>query len=62
QPICRNVGLIGETERSELFQWKTRDFAEKLVPVSAEAWNLEGVEVGESFEDAMEICWFVDSE
>jgi hypothetical protein len=47
--------LIGETERSELFQWKTRNFAEKLVPVSAEACDLEGVEVDESFEDATEI-------
>jgi hypothetical protein len=38
-----------------LFQWETRYFEEKLVPVSAEACDLEGVEVDESFEDATEI-------
>jgi hypothetical protein len=39
-------------ERRELFRW---DFAEKLVTVSEKVYELQGVEVGESFEDAIEI-------
>jgi hypothetical protein len=39
-----------------LFQWETRDVTEKLVLVSAGPCELDGVEVGVSFEDAtMEI-------
>jgi hypothetical protein len=43
-----------------MFQWETRDFEEKRVTVKivvkVHALDVEGVEVGESFEEAIEVC------
>jgi hypothetical protein len=35
-----------------LFQWETRGFDEKVVEVNVVACEVEGIEVGESFEEA----------
>ncbi|MCI64908.1 hypothetical protein A2U01_0086166, partial [Trifolium medium] len=54
QPISGKGGLVGDIERCELFQlfqWETRDFAEKFVEVNVEGFEVKGIKVGESFED-----------
>jgi hypothetical protein len=35
-----------------LFEWETRDFNEKVVKVDVVASEVDGIEVGESFEKA----------
>jgi hypothetical protein len=41
-----------------MFQWETRDFDEKRVKVDfkVDSLDVEGVEVGESIEEAIEVC------
>lgn len=43
--------FVGNIKRCDVQRWKTSDFLEKLVKVTIVVREVEGVKVGESFEE-----------